>query len=534
MNRLKTIVILSIIVVFGFVLRVYNLDFPTIGYHNMKENEYLSMAQEMLKTYDFISRRIYFYNAFEPEPKMRLYPQIPLISYQIFLAWKLLGDNLWSARLFNVIFGILSIIMIYLIGTILFKGKKAAFLSAILMAVLPLAVFFSRNLQPESPAFFFMLLGNFLYLKYTTSLNSRYLFWGGVAFSLAWLYKFSFLFGVLPFIFCFPFRSILKERKQFFKTLYVPMFSYLIIPLTIFYLKYIGQWEFQELDRIKFFDIFHIDYWIKYGKMIRWYLVGENFGLVFLGLTILGILVAFNKKKKLAERYILGWTFTVIPYSMVFSDYINQHNYYQMPFLGLVCIAVAYVVNSVSETIKKFLKYDFFIYISFGIMLLATPFIKDSLMRMFGTIFLGQDVAGESLKEFTYDNERIFLLTHHQGWAIARYAQRYMGWIDDAGEFKEIEEKWKIRYICIYPAEFIHLLEKNNPILFDYIKNNYHFKEIGLTREPEQIYYLILEKGIPVDPDNFLRNFSGKLTLRNTYRIFSRYIFFYTLRRSES
>ncbi|MCM8757675.1 MAG: hypothetical protein NC903_01265, partial [Candidatus Omnitrophica bacterium] len=149
---------------------------------------------------------------------------------------------------------------------------------------------------------------------------------------------------------------------------------------------------------------------------------------------------------------------------------------------------------------------------------------------MFGTVFLGQDVAGESLKEFTNDNERVFLLTHHQGWAISRYAQRYMGWTDDSEEFKRKEAQWRIRYICVYPAEFIHLLERNNPGLFNYIKNNYHFKEIGLTREPEQIYYLILEKGASGNPDDFLKKFSGKLTLRNTYRIFARYIFFYSLR----
>jgi 4-amino-4-deoxy-L-arabinose transferase-like glycosyltransferase len=530
MNNIKIIGIIFVIILLGFSLRTYNLDFPSIGYHNMKENEYLSMAQEMLRTQDFISRRIYFYNAFEPEPMMRLYPQPSLVTYQILLAWKLFGENLWSARLFNVLFGILSILIIYLIGVLLFEERKPAFLSALLLAVMPLAVFFSRNLQPESPAFFFMLLGNFLLLKYIVSLNKRYLFWAGFSLSWAWIYKFSFLFGIFPFIFCFPFKNILRKKSEFFKTLSVLFFSFILIPLTVIWLKYIGQWEFQELNRVRLFEIFTLDYWIKNSKMIRWYLIGENFGLVFISLAILGILFAFNKKQKsLLEYYIIGWTTTIIPYSMVFSDYINQHNYYQMPFLGLICIAVVYAIKNISKFMEKLLKRDIFVYISFIVLILAIPFIKDSLKRMFGTVFIGQDVAGQSLKEFTQPQERIFVFTHHQGYAIARYAQRYVGWTDNLEEFKKNEDRWNIRYICFYPAEFIYLLAQKNPSLFEYIKDNYHFKEAGITQEPQQVYYLILEKGKIPNSQDFLKNLSGKIQLRNIYKLFGRYIFFYSL-----
>ena len=36
---------------------------------------------------------------------------------------------------------------------------------------------------------------------------------------------------------------------------------------------------------------------------------------------------------------------------MAFSDYIYQHNYYQMPFLLLVCVSSAYAVGSISENV---------------------------------------------------------------------------------------------------------------------------------------------------------------------------------------
>jgi len=50
----------------------------------------------------------------------------------------------------------LSIIVVYFIGYEIFKRKLLALSCSLLLAILPLAVFFSRNLQPESPAFFFI------------------------------------------------------------------------------------------------------------------------------------------------------------------------------------------------------------------------------------------------------------------------------------------------------------------------------------------------------------------------------------------
>ena len=144
---MKIATVLFLILVLAAGLRCYNLDFPSIGYHGGKEHEYLSMAQEMLRTGDFVTRRIYYYGPFDDVPIMRLYPQPPIISYQIIAAWKIFGQNLWSARLFNVFFGIGSVLVMYFISRTLFvKNRYAALFSAFMMATLPLAVFFSRNL----------------------------------------------------------------------------------------------------------------------------------------------------------------------------------------------------------------------------------------------------------------------------------------------------------------------------------------------------------------------------------------------------
>jgi hypothetical protein len=125
---------------------------------------------------------------------------------------------------------------------------------------------------------------------------------------------------------------------------------------------------------------------------------------------------------------------------------------------------------------------------------------------MHATVFLGQDVAGESLKEFTVPNERVFLLAHVQGNAIARYAQRYMGWPQTLEEFKK----------------------ETDAAYFQYIRNNYHLKELGMVND--QLNYFILEKGQGSDIKKGLESLSGQLQTRAVYRILGRHFFLYTMR----
>ncbi len=524
---MKNKAILGLIILLGILLRIYSLDFPSIGYHNMKENEYLSMAQEMNRTKDYITRRIYFYNSFEDNPIMKLYPQPPMVSYQTLFAWRLLGENLWGARLFNALFGIVSIAIIYLLTRLLLGNITYALASAFFLAIMPLAVFFSRNLQPESPAFFFMLLGNFFYLKFLSGFKKHWLFLGALAFTLAWAYKFSFLIGIFPFLFCIPFRNIIKNKRALIKYFLIICLSFIPLLLSILWIKAIGQWEFEQLNRVKLLEIFSLPYWRKYGRMIWWYTRGENFTLVFTWLTCLGAIIALTRRKGLLNRYIIGWAFTLIPYGMIFSDYINQHNYYQMPLLILVCVSSVYALVFLNGIVKKFVKKEVFIFALILTTALAALPVYSAIQRMYGTVFLGEDVAGESLKEFTSVGERVFIFTHVQGYGISRYAQRYMDWPKDLEDFKRKEAKFNVRYICIYPSEHAGNIDRS---IFNYMRDNYHLKEVGLTEQPNNITYFILEKGLGSDPKDFLRSFSGKMQPRTIYKLLGRYIFFYTIR----
>ncbi|OGW75500.1 MAG: hypothetical protein A2Z72_02780 [Omnitrophica bacterium RBG_13_46_9] len=528
-RTLKNTIALCAIIFLGFVLRFYHLGFPSIGYHNMQENVYMGIAHEMEKTGDYVTKRVYFYDAFGEKTGPKPSPQFPLVSYQTVLSWKFLGENLWGPRLINVIFGLGGILLIYRIAILFFTDKRLALFASLLSAIMPLAVFFSRNLQPESPALFFMLLGSLFYLRFIPSQKRYNLLFGGLSFLMAWLYKFNFLIGVFPFLFCFREMADARNKKKFMSYLSSLVFPFFVIAVFIFLLYRSGQISL-NVDAGRLLRTFLPSYWKEYGRTVWWYIKDENFTPVFITLSLIGMIIAFLKRESLVERYIMGWAIAIIPYCIFFSEPISQNNYYQMPFLALVCVSAAYAASFISAGIKKVVKRDVVIIVLMAISVLSIPFVRDSIMRMHSTVFAGVDVAGESLRDFTKPDERIFLLTHSQGYGIARYAGRYAGWTYDLEDFKDKEKKFGVRYVCIYPVESVYSLKENSPELFNYIQTNYHMKEAGLTDEPERLFYLILEKGETPRPQNILESISGKKYLKTIYRVSGKYIFFYVLK----
>lgn len=529
-SKLKNALLLCAILAAGLFLRSYNLDFPSIGYHNMTENEYLSIAHEMASSGDYAARKVYFNDAFGDKSAKEPRFNFPLVSYQTIAAWRIFGENVWGPRLFNVAFGLLSVLLIYMIAGILFNKKAAALGAAAAMAIMPLGVFFSRNLQSDSPALFFMLLGTFFYLKYERLRRSRDLVLGGFSFSAAFLYKAPFIIGLLPLIPCLvmsvpPAGKKKKPSAQIISLL----FPYLVTAAIIFMAYRSAYISMHSPEWPGPLEVFKFSYWKEHGTTIWTHIRSENFTIVYAASSIIGILIALFRRRDLLERYIAGWAIAIIPYAVFYSDKLYQNNFSQMPFLALVSIASTYAAVSVAGWLERFIRIDLAGILLLALTVLAAPVAYDSVMRMHSTVFLGVDVAGESLKNFTKPDERVFLYTHAQGYGIARYARRYTGWASGIEDFKDKQDKFKIRYICVYPSEFIYDLQQKDPPLYEYIRRNYHIKEAGMTEKPRHVFYLILEKGEIPDGEDFSRPLSGRPQLKTIYRISSRYVFFYVL-----
>ncbi|HBU08313.1 MAG TPA: hypothetical protein DEA99_03770 [Candidatus Omnitrophica bacterium] len=197
-KNLITVILLSLIILTGFFLRSYHLNFPSIGYHNMKENEYIGEALFMLKDADYLHRKL-FRMGMDELPNFEAYPQMPILPW-------IFGIKLWLARLVIIAFSLGSIPLLYLIVKKLSKSRSLALLSSLLLTIMPLGVFFGRNIQPEIPALFFLLLCIYFGLSWFNDFNLKSAIYSGFSLCISILFKFTFLIGIIPLLGIFPFN----------------------------------------------------------------------------------------------------------------------------------------------------------------------------------------------------------------------------------------------------------------------------------------------------------------------------------------
>lgn len=523
---------LFFVCILGFFLRVYNLGFPSIGYHNMQENEYLSMAEIMRASKDFKNPRTYFDSLVLPGEKQRNALLPPLMAYQILLGWGIFGEHLWGPRLLNVIFATAGIFLFYLCAKFLFRDFVLAFFAAFLFAIMPVGVFFSRNLQPDTMAMFFMLLGNLFYLKFVVDRKKTNLLLAGAFSILAWFYKINFIFGAFAAILFLILLEYKNYKKKEFRSWFIfLLLPYLVFSLYLFWLFLQGVWRpVLSLDKLGLYlSVFTPNYWNSNWLNIRSYLA-DNFTLFYTVLGFLGLILAFLLQGGLLSQYLISWSLIGMVYVIFFANELIQQNFVQMPFLGMFCLACVFFVLFVAETIKKIIRVDLLPLIFCIVLAIGSTSIYGSIKRMHMTFFPGLEIAGMTLKEMTLPQERIFVFTHAQGYAIARYAQRYILWPKSLAEFKEKEDKYKVRFVCVAPAEYLGLLRNKEPEIFSYLEENYHLKELGFIEESRQLVYAILERGRGENLVKVLENFSGPLQSRAVYNLFGRIIFVYSIK----
>ncbi|MGD0335588.1 MAG: glycosyltransferase family 39 protein [Candidatus Omnitrophota bacterium] len=538
MSKTK-ILIFFLILLLSFLIRIPQLNFPSIGYHNMKENEYISMARNMLNKKDLANREVDFYHAFDTKAGFELYPQAPFIAYQVLLGYKLFGNNLWFPRLINIIYMLFSIVCIFYLVQILtgeyFFGIGASFL----LAVMPLGVYFARNLQPESGAFLFMLIGNLMWFNFISRFRRGYLLGFAVSLVMTAAYKMSFLIGFIALPFLLAYRSYFSERK--IKGLIADL-GIVILPCLLFiaYCIATGQTSFSSCEnRVNILSVFTPSYWKQNLSVILYYAVRENFTPVYSVLFIIGLLLAWKRyrtDKSLFAKYLRLWSLTVVLYCMVFSDYINQHNYYQFPFLGFFILAVIYALREISVFICSYLKtkkvsYCFAV-LFIVIFVFAASSAKQAIANHYNTVFVGTDVAGQLLKERAAKDEKFFIYTIAQGYATCVYAERKCGYPASLEEFKKIESGSHVRFVVFYP---ISMLNSVDPKMRDYIIKTHHIIMVGFRFEMARIFpeIMILEKGGSVDFAAFIRQNQKRLKLAKVYRTLNRLIPFYIMEENK-
>jgi dolichyl-phosphate-mannose--protein O-mannosyl transferase len=216
------LVFLAIILVLGYNLRAFNLDYPVIGYHNWKSVHHFSEARNyaregFFKHGFFIPMRDTLESIKEPMDGQH-FDTFPTTAIIVGFFFKIFGESIVLARIINILFSLATVVVMYLLIKKLFEREDLALLTAFFMSINPLLVFFSHNMMMEASSLFLLILGMYFFvLWYKNQLEKNkftYLYAASFCVMLGVVTKFNFAFLALPIMFTFPYLKILKNWKK--------------------------------------------------------------------------------------------------------------------------------------------------------------------------------------------------------------------------------------------------------------------------------------------------------------------------------
>mgnify|MGYP001619269100 CR=1 FL=1 len=176
--------------------------------------------------------------------KLSFHDHPPLVFWVQHFFIKVFGENNFAFRLPSALFGIGSVYILYLLGSLLYS-RAVGLVSGSLFALTLNHVYISRTGLQESYVIFFILLTACLFLKALK--NDNYFLWAGASLGLAFLAKYT-AFILVPIFFTY---LLIFDRSKFFnKKLWIGLLLVILLfsPVIIYNFKLyqtVGHFDFQ-------------------------------------------------------------------------------------------------------------------------------------------------------------------------------------------------------------------------------------------------------------------------------------------------
>ncbi|MBT4835363.1 phospholipid carrier-dependent glycosyltransferase [Candidatus Woesearchaeota archaeon] len=488
--------VLLAILLFAFVLRVYHVDYPVVGYHNWKETHYLTEARNFAE--DGFFAHGFFIPAVDFPHLIGEYSNsfgahtdpFPISSILISILFMLFGASLFLARFMMISLSLGTVILLALIVKKLFKRNDLSLIVAFVAAINPLFIFFGRQVQDINPAMFLGLLSIFTYLKWRENKKTKLLVLVAIFMAFSIMVKYSFALFAVPIFFTFPFKKI----KKYFKQVVLALISFLIPLFSWIFYSRIKSEELDTKLAASYYDlskVFDLEFW----NIMKSY-AADNYTLIGVLFALIGFSLFFYLyKKKFSYNFILWYLLGAIPWFFVMADKMSGHNYHQYPIAPLVIFFISFSFLVIATNIAKFLKKRNIKWI--GVLILMIVLFIPSLEskdRMFDVQFVGLDLAGDYINAHSLEEERIFF-PGHQSYGVLWHADR-MGFAEIPNEenIKFGEEERNVTWIFLYQWGLNTLNEPQ----WGYISNNYGLEQFAFQLNADKspkLVYLLLKKG---------------------------------------
>lgn len=322
MLHLKSFILLSIILLLGFVLRIILLD------QSLWLDEAIStLAVRENSLNDLVTT--FLLGDFHP----------PLYYIILWLWTRVFGFSEIAVRFPSMIFSMLSIFVIYIIGKKLFD-QKVGLISALLMALSPLLIYYSQEARMYSLNIFVILCSMYFFVNLTQEKKSKINLVGLVLSNVAVFYSDYIIYLIFPMQFIY---LLVCNRKFIFKyfILLVISFVFLIPWLPIFIQQLlVGQETARVLvtwsNVVGSSNIKEIG--LLFAKSIIGRISFENNTIyaciVGVGAVFYGSLILLNFKKINDNlKLVFFWLIVPIILAWLISFYIPIFSYFRMIFV---------------------------------------------------------------------------------------------------------------------------------------------------------------------------------------------------------
>ncbi len=346
MKQKIKILLLVLVILLGFVLRLYRLDNPIGDWHAFRQADTSAVSKVYVSSGIDVLHPKYFdisnIQSGVDNPEGYRFVEFPLFNIFQATIYKSLGVftlEEWG-RLLSVVSSTLSILFIFLL-----TRKHLDYISALsasfFFAVLPFSIFYGRVILPDPSTSMAILAGIYFFDSWITSVGKRkekgnkteyvFLTLAIIFTACAFLLKPFALFFTLPMVYL----AYQKFGLRIFMQWKLYLFAIFSLAPLIFWRFWITQypagipasnWLFNE-GNIRFT-----------GAFFNW-ILAERLGKLILGYFGLALFIlGFFKRQEKSYGFFIAFLVSSSIYITVIARGNVQHDYYQILILPTICI----------------------------------------------------------------------------------------------------------------------------------------------------------------------------------------------------
>lgn len=333
------LILLLLILILGFVLRLYKIDRPIADWHSWRQADTAAVSRNFIKEgfnpfipkYDDMSSQA---NGLE-NPNRYRFVEFPVYNSLVSAVWLVTGINETYARLVTVFISLGSIAALFFLVR-KFSNWQTAALASFFFATIPYNVFYSSTILPAPLMVFSLLVFYLSFANFLENEKSHFWFFASIFFAnvaiLSWPVA---LFFMIPPVY-------LAFQKYGIKFILKPKLIAIAVLSSLPFLVW-RIWISRFPEGIPGLNFLLNREGIRFkGAFFRW-LISERIGKIILTVTgfplfILGFLAQPSGKEKFFYYSIL---LSTLLYFSVFASGNVRHDYYQIPFMIIGSIFLA-------------------------------------------------------------------------------------------------------------------------------------------------------------------------------------------------